>query len=319
MNDSREMNPYNYDNGEQHFNLQLKQTTPRWLRYAVDFPTAHPTQYEEYNTVRGEYFQPQGMDNAPLVILLHGMGDMSLVPCNRLARALAKRGMTCFVLRFVFHSSRMPEVIKKRFPALTPKEWHEGYQISVTDVRQIVDWANRRAEIDEKQIALIGMSFGGFISAITMGIDNRIKAGVFIITGGNSEKIGQKGWKFSMSKRYKRSEAEYNHTQDCYAQYLTEVAEKGFENATPARKSFLTDPMTFASYLRERPILMLNARWDEYIPREATLDFWEACGRPAIVWFPATHASIWLWYPFIMRKITRFLRSTFGIKNKHSV
>ncbi len=319
MNDSREMNPYNYDTGEQHFNLQLKQATPRWSRYTVDFPTAHPTQYEEYNTVRGEYFQPQGVNNAPLAILLHGMGDMSLIPCNRLARALAKRGMACFVLYSVFHSSRMPEVIKKRFPALTPEEWHEGYQISVTDVRQIVDWASSRAEIDEKQIALIGMSFGGFISAITMGIDNRIKAGVFIITGGNSEKIGQKGWKLSMRKRYRRSEAEYNHIQDCYAQYLSEVAEKGFENATPARKSFLSDPMTFASYLRERPILMLNARWDEYIPREATLDFWEACGKPPIVWLPATHASIWLWYPFIMRRIIHFLSSTFGIKNKHAV
>jgi len=310
------MNPYNYANGEQNFSLQLKQTTPRWLRYSVDFPTAHPTQYEECNTVRGEYFQPQDVDKAPLVILLHGMGDASLVPCNFLARALAKRGMACFVLRFVFHSSRMPEAIKKRFPALTPEEWHESYQISVTDVQQIADWANSRAEIDEEQIAVIGMSFGGFISAITMGIDKRIKAGVFIITGGNSEKIGQKGRKFSIRKRYRRSEAEYNHIQDCYAQYLSEVAEKGFENATPARNSFLTDPMTFASYLRERPILMLNARWDEYIPKESTLDLWEACGRPAIAWFPATHSSIWLWYPFILRRIYRFLSSTFGIKNE---
>lgn len=310
------MNPYNYANGEQNFNLQLKQTTPRWLRYSVDFPTAHPTRYEECNTVRGEYFQPQDVDKAPLVILLHGMGDASLIPCNFLARALAKRGMACFVLRFVFHSSRMPGAIKKRFPALTPEEWHESYQISVTDVQQIADWANSRAEIDEEQIAVIGMSFGGFISAITMGIDKRIKAGVFIITGGNSEKIGQKGRKFSIRKRYRRSEAEYNHIQDCYAQYLSEVADKGFENATPARNSFLTDPMTFASYLRKRPILMLNARWDEYIPKESTLDLWEACGRPAIVWFPATHSSIWLWYPSILRKIYRFLSSTFGIKNE---
>lgn len=299
--------------------MRLKQTTPRWLRYAVDFPTAHPTRYEENNTVRGEYFQPRHADNAPLVILLHGMGDHSVIPCNLLARTLAKRGMACFVLYFVFHSSRMPEVIKKRLPVLTPEEWFEGYRISVIDVRQVIDWAKSRAEINEEQIAVIGISFGGFISAITMGIDKRIRAGVFLIAGGNSEKISWKSRKSTMRKGYKRTEAEFNHSQNHYAQYLAEVAEKGFENVTPARKSFLTDPMTFAPYLRQRPILMINALWDEYIPREATLDFWKACGKPAISFFPTTHTTIWLWYPFISRKIARFLRSTFGMQGKHAI
>ncbi len=311
------MKPYSYPNGEPQFNLRLKQTTPRWLRYTADFPTAHPTRYEENSTVRGEYFQPRDANNAPLVILLHGMGDQSLIPCNFLARTLVKKGMACFVLYSVFHSSRMPEVIKKRLPTLTPEEWFEGYLISVIDVRQVVDWAGSRAEINKEQIALIGMSFGGFISAITMGIDKRIRAGIFLIAGGNHEKIGQKSRKSTMRKGYERTEEEYNHNRNRYAQYLAEVAEKGFENVTPARKSFLTDPMTFAPYLRGRPVLMLNALWDEYIPREATLDFWEACGKPAIAWFPATHTTIWLWYPFISRKIARFLRSALGRQDGH--
>ena len=311
------MKPYSYPNGEPQFNLQLKQATPSWLRYTVDFPAAHPTRYEENNTVRGEYFQPRDANNTPLVILLHGMGDQSLIPCKLLARALVKQGMACFVLYSVFHSSRMPEVIKKRLPVLTPKEWFESYRISVIDVRQVVDWASSRAEINQERIAVIGMSFGGFISAIAMGIDKRIRAGVFLIAGGNHEKISWKSRKSTMRKGYERTEAEYNHNQNCYAQYLAEVAEKGFENVTPARKSFLTDPMTFTPYLRQRPILMINALWDEYIPREATLDFWEACGEPAIAWFPATHASIWLWYPLIRRKIARFLRSAFGRQDGH--
>jgi len=312
------MNPYNYSGDELRFNSQLKQTTPGWLRYTVDFPSAHPTRYEENNTVRGEYFQPRDVDNAPLVILLHGMGDQSLIPCKLLARALVKKGMACFILYFVFHSSRMPEAVRKRLPDLTPEEWFEDYQISVIDVRQVVDWAGSRAEINKKQVAVIGISFGGFVSAIAMGIDKRIRAGVFLIIGGNSEKIGWKSRNRAMRKRYKRTEAEYNHIHNHYVQYLTEVAEKGLENVTPFRKSFLTDPMTFAPYLRERPVLMLNALWDEYIPRETTLDFWKACGSPAITWFPATHATIWLLYPFISRKIARFLRSTFGIQDKRS-
>lgn len=312
------MNPYSYPSGELQFNCKLKQTTPKWLRYTVEFPSAHPTRYEENNTVRGDYFQPRQASNAPLVVLLHGMGDHSLIPCKLLAQSLVKRGMACFVLYFVFHSSRMPEVIKSRFPVLTPEEWFEGYRISVIDVRQVADWASSRTEINEDQIAVIGISFGGFVSAITMGIDERIGSGVFVITAGNSEKISWKSRKSTMRKGFERTITEYNHHQTLYAQYLTEVAEKGFENVTPPRKSFLTDPMTFTPCLRQRPILMINALWDEYIPREATLDFWEACGKPAITWFPATHATIWLWYPFISQKIAHFLKSTFNRQDYHS-
>ena len=139
----------------------------------------------------------------------------------------------------------------------------------------------------------------------------RIGAGVFLVAGGNSEKIMRLSRSHAAKWGYNRTESEYQHLQSSYARYLAEVAEKGFENVTPVRKSFLTDPMTFASYLQERPILMLNALWDKYIPRQATLDFWEACGKPSITWFPATHATIWLWYPVISRKIAGFLKATF--------
>ncbi len=307
------MNPYSYTAGEPHFNLQLKKTTSRWLHYAVDFLTAYPTRYEKNNIVRGEYFQPRKASHAPLAILLHGMGDRSVILCRLLARSLVKKGIACFILYLVFHSSRMPEVIRNRLPALTHDEWFESYQVSVIDVRQVLDWASGRAEINKEQIALFGLSFGGFISAITMGIDKRIKAGVFAISGGNFGKIGWLSKTFGARMGRSYTEAEYRQAQKRYAQYREQVAEKGFENVTPAQKGFQTDPLTFAPYLRQRPILMINALWDEVIPRETAIDFWEACGKPAITWFPATHATIWLWYPFISRKIGRFLKSTLEI------
>ena len=307
------MNPYSYASGEPHFNLHLRKMTSRWLHYAVDFLTAYPTRYEKNNIVRGEYFQPQKASHAPLAILLHGIGDRSVIPCRLLARSLVKKGIACFILYLVFHSSRMSEVIRNRLPALTHDEWFESYRISVIDVRQVLDWASGRAEINKEQIALFGLSFGGFISAITMGIDKRIKAGVFVISGGNFGKIAWLSKTFGARMEHSYTEAEYRHTQKCYAQYLDQVAEKGFENVTPTENGFLADPMTFAPYLRQRPILMINALWDEVIPREAAIDFWEACDKPTITWFPATHATIWLWYPFISRKIAGFLKSTLEI------
>ncbi|MDP2932093.1 MAG: hypothetical protein Q8O05_06335 [Chloroflexota bacterium] len=83
---------------------------------------------------------------------------------------------------------------------------------------------------------------------------------------------------------------------------------------TPLRSAYLDDPLTFARYLRQRPVLMLNARWDEFVPRGATLDLWAASGQPPIAWYPATHTSIWAFYPLISRRITGFLRSNFANK-----
>ena len=311
------MNPYSYQRNELQPNLHLKETTSRWLRYAVDFPTAHPTQYKENNTVFGEYFQPRNAGRAPLAILIHGMGDRSITPCRFLARTLAKKGIASFILYLVFHSSRMPEAIKNRLPLiLTPDEWFEGYRASVIEVRQIIDWASTRPELNKEQIGAVGISLGGFVSSIAMGVDNRIKAGVFLISGGNSEKITWITRNESIVKGHGCTEEECRQIRSHYPQYLADIAEKGFGNVVPPKHCFLTDALTFAPYLRGRPVLMLNALWDTTIPKEATLDFWEACHKPSIMWLPGTHITFWLWYPIIEQKIAGFLISTFGMPSK---
>jgi hypothetical protein len=213
----------------------------------------------------------------------------------------------------------MPEVIRNRLPLfLTPEEWFEGYRASVIEIRQIIDWASSRPELAKEQVGVIGISLGGFVSTIAMGVDKRIKAGVFLVAGGNSEKITWNTKSQSIMKGHGCTETECHQIRSYYPQYLDEIAEKGFGNVTPAKECFLTDTLTFAPYLWERPILMLNALWDEAIPKEATLDFWEACNRPSIMWLPGTHVTFWLWYPLIERKITGFLSSTFGIPSKRS-
>jgi hypothetical protein len=138
-----------------------------------------------------------------------------------------------------------------------------------------------------------------------MGLDQRIKAGVFIVSGGNSEKMTRHS--FLLRWQYRTKKAEYDCNQQAYADYLTEVAQKGFENVPVSKNAYLTDPLTFSGYIKDRPVLMLNAFWDEMIPRVSTLDMWKALDKPDIVWYPATHASIWVWYPLMGPRIASFL------------
>jgi cephalosporin-C deacetylase-like acetyl esterase len=308
------MNLYSYPKAKLQPNLQLKKTTKHWSHYLVDFPTARPTPYEKSNTVFGEYFQPRRVASAPLAILLHGVGDSSAIPCRMLAKALVKKGIASFVLYSVMHSSRMPESVRERFPHLASREWFESHVISIIEPLQVIDWAESRAEINATKIAVVGISFGGINSAIAMGLDKRLKAGVFIVMGGNSPKIGWETRTSDYNKGRKQTKAGYERTLKSYMKYLAEVEEKGLEKVKPPQENFWIDPMTFAHRLRKRPVLMINARWDQAIPKEATTDFWKAAGKPPISWFPATHPSIWLWYPLIRGKIIRFLKSTFDIR-----
>ncbi|MBN1862614.1 MAG: alpha/beta hydrolase [Dehalococcoidales bacterium] len=305
------INPYSYRADTPDFVTKLTKETRGWQQYAVAFPTAHPTRHEKSNTVRGEYFRPRSTGHKlPLAILVHGLGDRSVIPMKLLARYLAGRGIACFVLYLVLHSSRMPPEQPSR---LSSDEWFENYRISVIDVRQVIDWAETRDELDSQKIAVVGISFGGFISAIAMGVDQRLRAGVLIISGGNLEKIAYLSKTLPKRWGFRHTEAEFRAQQESYSSYLNKVAEKGWEMVEPAQRGFLIDALTYAGYLRDRPLLMINARRDEVIPKEATLDFWEASGRPAISWLPGGHITIWLWYPLIQWKIGRFLKATFGL------
>ncbi len=304
------MNPYLYPEHPPVFNLCLVKQNMHWRHYSVEFHVASPNHYDGGELAKGEYFEPLQAKNAPLAILIHGWGDHSVIPFKSMAGGLLRRGIACFILYLPFHGSRLPEEMKPRLANLTPEEWFTGYQMAVTDIRRIVDWAN---ENGHQKITVISLSLGSFISSIAMGVDRRITAGVFIVHGGNSGKIMQFSRINNFRKSYRRSQEEYEENQKKYADYMREVASKGFENVTPEQQNFLIDPLTYAPLLKGRPVLMINALWDELIPKETSLEFRQACGQCEQIWFPSTHASIWIWYPFIVRKINRFLKSSLNL------
>lgn len=305
-------NPFAYSKITPNFNIKQKKENKHWEHYIVDFPIAFPGLYQESNTAYGEYFRTKSLHKAPLAIMIHGWGDHSAFPLHFLARRLGRQGISCFILYLPFHSRRLPQELKSRSINLTPDEWFNGYRIAITDVRQILDWVESRDEIDIGRIAVIGISMGAFIGSITMGIDDRIKTGVFIVSGGNSAKIQQHSRFAKFRKQYRFEQKDYEDYQNSYEQYLKDIVIHGWENVEPSRESFFIDPLTYAYRLTKRPVLMINAIWDEFIPRDTALDFKKACGECEQIWYPTTHASIWLFYPSIAGNIYGFLQNSFA-------
>jgi pimeloyl-ACP methyl ester carboxylesterase len=237
------------------------------------------------------------------------MGDFSVIPCRLLAGYLVKRGIACFVPLLSVHSARLPKTMKADYPYLPPEAWVNLYRVSVVDIRQITDWAETREELDASRVGVMGISFGGIVSSIAMAVEPRIGAGVFIVTGGNSFRMTRLSRTSGYRDRYRLTDEEYRAQQDEYYGYLAEVEKRGYGRVLPPRASYLNDPLTFAGLLKDRPVLMLNARRDKYIPAECTAEFREACGSPPIVWFPTGHVTLWTRYFTVRRYITAFLEA----------
>lgn len=145
------MNPYDCPGGKPNFALGVEKANSRWSRYSVEFSTAYPTPSKESRVARGEYFRPLQGNDVPLAIILHDLGDHSVIPCKLLARTLINKGIGYLVLYLVFHSSRMPEPVRRPASTFTSEEWFEGYRASVIEVRQVVDWACSWPEINHKK------------------------------------------------------------------------------------------------------------------------------------------------------------------------
>ena len=303
------MNPFTYEPSITEIRLDLRSSQRRYDLFDASFTSAALPRLIGTANVPGEYYLPRISGKVPLLILLHGMGDTSLVPPRALARYLAAKNVACFIPRLVVHSTRTPKLGDRSY-SLSLDEWFDAYRASVIEVRQIVDWAQTRPEINRSKIAVLGISFGAFVAALALGVEKRLSAGILIECGGNSIKINKLSR--AMRSRYPGPALDHEKLLSEYSNYLTDVADNGIEAVEPPQRAFLTDPLTYAASIKKRPLLMINALGDELIPRQAALDLWKATGRQKIIWLPGTHVTLWIWYPEIRRRITNFLKSVFG-------
>lgn len=303
-------NPYDYVPTEQCAVIPISRIS--YSKFAVSFPSAVKEGLSPADDVTGVYYQPKSAAKSPLVVLVHGIGDTSTVPCHALARALVRCGIAAFVIYLPIHSRRLPEDMKDRFYDLSLDEWFELYRVSVINIRQALDWAESRPEIDVSRIGITGVSFGGYVAGIALGLEKRIKAGAILLACGNQEKLG---WTRSTKRirRYDVSEEVYKAGQKQYMAYVEDVSACGFENVVPSKTSYPFDPYTFCSAIKNKPLLLTNALWDEYFPREAAKEFCRACGNPDQFWLPSGHATAWFFYPLIRNKVLKLFRHAFAL------
>ncbi len=294
---------YNYDRNGTAYELAPPTQHGLWCSEGLSYPTAVASELVR-TPAAGEYYAPRGSQPAPLVVIAHGMGDTSLVPARLLAGALQGAGWACYVPHLPILAARTPRMAHPQ--SLRPQDWADLYRLSVVEVRQALDWAEGRRELDHARTAIVGVSFGGFVAAISMGVDRRLGAGVLVESGGNSIAINELSR--TMRRRFPGPPVDYAAQQRRYRAYLQEVARRGLDAVTPPELFFWYDPLTFAADLKGRPLFLIGALQDEIIPRACVREMWQATGRGELLWLPGTHLTIWLWYPLISLRLKRFLK-----------
>ena len=159
---------------------------------------------------------------------------------------------------------------------------------AVLDIRRGAAWLAARDEIDEQQLGISGISLGGLVAAVATAAEPRFQKACLVLTGGNLEKIILESTETDEVRRYWTGRA---ITHEQIDQWLGPI-----------------DPLTYAPLLRDRKVLMLNARNDKVIPPDCTIAFWKAAGQPEIEWWDADHYSA-IWYlPKALSRMVAFFR-----------
>jgi hypothetical protein len=154
-------------------------------RLRVTYPSPVVTPFAANNTVTAFLFQPNTPGPHPVVLILHEWLPPNLKDESNVAVALAKAGITAFIVEEPYSLDRRPvphvpsaELLTPDVPAMVA-----NVRQCVLDSRRGLDWLSQRPDIDSNRIAVSGISLGAVICSLVAGVDHRVKA-VVSIDGG---------------------------------------------------------------------------------------------------------------------------------------
>jgi pimeloyl-ACP methyl ester carboxylesterase len=286
------------------------------LSFGSPLPSGRP----ENDTVEARLFLRPGRTEGSPVIFVHGFGAWRLRFWDALPRSLAVRGFPTLsvCLPYLCNRSVPGERPGSAYISTRAEEALPAYEQAVADIRASLDWLleesplarDRRA--DSPPPAIIGVSLGALISVIAAALEPRFGGLAPMLGGGDLDIIVFRGaYRRALQRQLDEANIQIENRRNArriYQAYLEEVRQARHPlDVKPAFHFFLFDPLSFASHLRTRPVLMLNALYDPLIPRAAARQLWLELGKPPISWFWGTHWTGGPWKPHTLVRITRFL------------
>jgi dienelactone hydrolase len=258
---------------EEGARVELRRTEPAYAEYDVSFPSPVQTSEPANNTVHLDYFVPHGSFQAhPAVFVLHSLGAARAQIERALCRSLAERGIAAALVTLPYHLQRRPPGTRPSSLLLNPDaERIVGFfRQAEADLDAAVTWLQGRPEIDAGRIGIVGISLGAVVGSLQMARDERLRANVALLGGGDLAHILTHGALTLFARR--------------------EYRRRGLDEAVLRRALAPVDPVTYARPLAPpRRMLMINGRYDIVMPRSDVLKLWRAFGEPPLLWLDTGH------------------------------
>ena len=292
INDPRKIYQYKKDDRRPIFNVVNENNL--YSEYKLYFESHVKLPQNETNIAYGHYFKAK-KDSGKLIIILHGYGHNAKQCMFYFPPQFAKQGISSLILTLPFHGERKKygKNDGEDFFVLDPTTMLSRFRQIVVDVRTLIDFTENNSIQNVKEISIFGLSLGGMSAVITMGVDKRIKKGIFVLAGGNIAKIFWKSIATFPLRSYVYAIKQSHDISQKEKEY-TEI-------------SLLYDPLTFAKFIKNRKVIMINGIQDPVIPRSSTNELRKLLRNPPIIYLPGGHGSIMIFRKLIAKKIVRFL------------
>jgi pimeloyl-ACP methyl ester carboxylesterase len=206
------------------------------------------------------------------VVAVHGftMGDPVRGATALMAPEWFALGVDVVLVTLPFHGARTPATA--RYSGELFASWHvgrlnEAVRQSIHDLRHVMTWLR---SLSDAPIGMIGMSLGGYLTALMAGLVNDL---AFVIPIAAPVRLGT----FPSTL--------YVHSR--YAKRMPPPLAVGELDEAYRAHSPLTYPLSLP---RER-VMLVAGRGDRIVPPEHALSLWRHWGRPGIHWYGGSHVT----------------------------
>jgi len=262
------LSPYRFKNEAFEYKIKFQANTPAYDILKISFPSALKTDIEQNNTVYCEYFRAKGNQKRASVILLDIL-EGSLTVSRLIAHSLASSGIDgCIMTLPHYGPRRMPDDNLIEFMK-DPNVFVASVQQAVMDVRRTARWIESQPQKEKNRIGLCGTSLGGFIAALSGGVDGGFNKIALVLAGADMPAV---------------LTTDAKEVQDIKAHLA-------LMNISGEKLSALLEPiepLTFADRLKKSKILMINGSLDTIVPPACAQKLAKATGAE-ICWFNTDH------------------------------
>lgn len=265
-----------------------EQPEPGFTTQTLRFPSPVESPFPDNNTVHAVYYRPQGMGPFPTTIVLDITGgDQSLT--RLISTYLARNGVGALFVQMAYYGPRRPPGTSLKLMSTNLLRTLPGIRQTVLDIRTARAWLASRSEVDPHRIGVMGTSLGSLFTALAGAIEPRFDRIAVLLGGGGM--------------------VEGFHAHPQARPVFSTLASYGLDKDTIAFLLAPYDPLTWASRLKGRRVLMLEASNDEIIRPEMARKLWLAAGKPEIIWFECTHYGAIAYLGDALRRIRDHMKS----------